>query len=164
MSMSIIAMHAIVVHLVLILCGVHPALCPLRTALSSWYVAMNMLQPAILFVPDWQRRRADHRGISFARASVLGWEEANAYILGPTMDERTQKKQRALDRNIESDGTRNVHRCHAYGTILGMAALAILRVLDRGMQIQRHPCPIVIGATYGSFLGVAMGAISAALC
>jgi hypothetical protein len=161
-SMSVIAMYAIIVHLVFVLCGVHPAVCPLHTALSSLYVALNVLHPALLFVPDRNRGRVCHRDISFARASILRWEEVNTHIFGPTMDRQSRRKEHALDVRCESNRTRRIHQYSACGTMIGMVAFSILRVLDHGMQIQRYPCPIIIGATWGSCLGVAIGAISTA--
>jgi hypothetical protein len=43
--------------------------------------------------------------------------------------------------------------------IIGMVVIAILRVLDHGMQIQRYPIPIIVGATWGSCGGVAVAFI-----
>ena len=32
-----------------------------------------------------------------------------------------------------------------YGSIIGIIGCSILRILDVGLQIQRHPIPIILG-------------------
>jgi hypothetical protein len=158
-SMFIVVLYAIIIHLVFVLCGVHPAVFPLHTALASLYVALNMLQPVLLFMPDQQRHV--YRDGSFVRVTILKLREVNNYIFGPPIYQ--PQKEHTINQQCNLNRTQCIHQYSAYGTIIGIVTFAILRVLDHGIQIQRYPCPIIIGATYGSYLGVALGAMSTAL-
>ncbi|KAL3785854.1 hypothetical protein ACHAW5_011223 [Stephanodiscus triporus] len=157
-TMYIVGLYTIIIHFIFVLCGVHPAVFPLHTLMSALYVACNMLQPVLLFMPDQQKHV--YRDGSIAKGSMLKLKELNNYIFGPPI-EQPQKEHTLNQRDLNR--TRCIHQYSAYGTIVGMVIFAILRVLDHGIQIQRYPCPIIIGATYGSCLGVALGAMSAAL-
>ena len=44
-----------------------------------------------------------------------------------------------------------------YGTLLGSIPFQILAILDRGIQVQRWPIPIILGVTYGYVLGTVVG-------
>ena len=157
-AMFIVGLCTIIIHFVFVLCGVHPAVFPLHTLLSAFYVACNMLQPVLLFMPDQQRHV--YRDGSIARGSMLKLKEVINYIFGPPI-EQPQKEHMLNQRDLNR--TQCIHQYSAYGAIIGMVTFAILRVLDHGIQIQRYPCPIIIGATYGSCLGVALGGMSTVL-
>jgi hypothetical protein len=63
---------------------------------------------------------------------------------------QTQQQQRSTDNNI--------HQSYYYsmlvGSIIGIIICSILRILDGGYQIQRHPIPILLGYTYGNIGGL----------
>jgi hypothetical protein len=46
-----------------------------------------------------------------------------------------------------------------FGTIVGCIPFQILSILDRGVQIQRWPLPIILGVTYGYVFGSIIGLV-----
>mmetsp|Transcript_113442 Transcript_113442/g.169703 ORF Transcript_113442/g.169703 Transcript_113442/m.169703 type:complete len:226 (-) Transcript_113442:56-733(-) len=54
--------------------------------------------------------------------------------------------------------TRHVMKfCQLYGMMIVSIPFQIITVLDRGLQIQRWPLPIILGATYGYVMGSLAG-------
>jgi hypothetical protein len=47
--------------------------------------------------------------------------------------------------------------CQLYGMLLVSIPFQILTVLDRGLQIQRWPLPVILGTTYGYVIGSLIG-------
>jgi bacteriorhodopsin len=47
--------------------------------------------------------------------------------------------------------------CQIYGMVVVSIPFQIIAVLDRGLQIQRWPLPVVLGATYGYVMGSIAG-------
>lgn len=134
-SAVVIAVHTIIIHIIFIICGIHPTILPLHTLLSALYVSFNTPQSIHQFVAsNW---------------SVNQHQFPNEHA-------KAQSKYNATRLHIH-------HALVTIGSIIGMISCAILRVLDHGMQIQRYPIPIIVGATWGSCGGVAVAVILALL-
>ncbi len=132
----LIAVHTIFIHIIFIICGVHPTILPLHTLLSAFYVSFNTPQSIHQFVAAsyWSSKQKQ-----FSNEHVKPLPKYYTTIL------------------------KNHHQLTTLGTIAGMVACAILRVLDHGMQIQRYPIPIIGGATWGSCGGMVVAVVFAML-
>jgi hypothetical protein len=61
------------------------------------------------------------------------------HIMHRTTSQQNQTQQQELS-------TKNIHQYYSmYGSIIGIIGCSILRILDVGLQIQRHPIPIILG-------------------
>ena len=154
----------------------------MHTFLSSLYVATNAILPIItLSVPSssssvdltagvvdasllqQQQQHGEHqqsRGVNYKAMGV--------YLFGPISNSSSDGKKQSIhskqqqqqqhphstDRQLVQ---RRIHQLSTLGTIIGMCICAIFRVLDHGMQIQRYPMPIIVGATVGRVGGVFVG-------
>jgi hypothetical protein len=132
----VIAMHTIFIHFIFIMCGVQPAILPLHTLLSAFYV--SFITPQSI-----------HR--------IL----ATNYWSSPSQQQQQQQQQFPIEHSktlprTKSNRLRICNQLTTLGTIIGMIACSILRILDHGMQIQRHPIPIIVGATWGSCGGAVL--------
>lgn len=134
----IVVVHTIIIHFIFILCGIHPKIFPLHTLLSAFYVSFNTPQSIHQFVA----------------ANLTSQNQ-------PLVPNEPAKQQHYVQRN--STRLQLHYQLTTLGMIIGMVVIAILRVLDHGMQIQRYPIPIIVGATWGSCGGVAVAAILAFL-
>ena len=128
----LIAAHTIIIHIAFIICGVHPTRLPMHTLLSAFYVSFNTPQSVHQFV------------------AAHNWS--------------SKQKQFPIEHvtpipKYDTTRLQNHHKLTMFGTIAGMVACAILRVLDHGMQIQRYPIPIIVGATWGSCGGIAVAVV-----
>ena len=87
---------------------------------------------------------------------VYRLKEVMTYLFGPTLIIDETKKENTIHNKLHQNAQRiqYIHQYATLGTLIGMGTCAILRILDHGMQIQRYPLPIVIGATYGGCGGV----------
>jgi hypothetical protein len=72
-----------------------------------------------------------------------------------------QNQKQTQHRTTTSQQQHNIHQYYYYyyysmyyGSIIGMIVASILRILDIGLQVQRHPIPIILGYTYGSIGGL----------
>ena len=147
----------IIIYFVFILCGIHPMMLPLHTLISAFYVAMNMMLPVL--VTSSESNSIQYVDGSIARKVVYRLKEVMAYLFGPALIIDETKKENAIH-NKQHQNEQRIQYIHQYttlGTLIGMSACAILRILDHGMQIQRYPLPIIIGATYGGCGGVLIG-------
>lgn len=52
-----------------------------------------------------------------------------------------------------------VARGASQGTIAGAVVFQILRLYDRGWQVQRWPVPVILGSTIGWTVGAFVGAL-----
>jgi len=140
---------AIFSHLTIILCGLHPTMCPLHTLLSAFYASFNTLLPATrsLATRESQPNPITQEELSSRTFSSL--QGALAYLLGPP-DCRFDR--RGLSAQL-------MNQFATQCSIIGIVASSILRVLDHGLQCQRHPIPIVYGFIYGRLAGVTLGFI-----
>ena len=138
----------------------------MHTFLSSLYVVTNAILPIItLSVPSsvsagvidasLLQQHGDQSGINCKAMGV--------YLFGPissSSSDRKQQQQQQQQQHPHSTDQQLIQRIHQYstlGTIIGMCICAIFRVLDHGMQIQRYPMPILVGATVGRVGGVFVG-------
>ena len=146
----------------------------MHTFLSSLYVATNAILPIItLSVPSsvsagvidasllqQQQQHGEHQ-----QSRRVNYKAMGVYLFGPlssssSSDGKKQsihpkQQQDSIDRNLVIQ--QRIHQYSTLGTIIGMCICAIFRVLDHGMQIQRYPMPIIIGATVGRVGGVFVG-------
>jgi len=151
---SVLGVLTVIIHFVFILCGIHPTVFLLHTLASAFYVALNMLLPVLLLVPIHCISHKHHNSASNAVTFKL--KEVNNYLFGSVLmltNERQTQKQQNGNNRIQQ----HVFRCATLGTVIGMGACAILRVLDHGMQIQRYPIPTLVGATWGCCGGAIIG-------
>jgi len=156
---SIIGVSTIIIHIVFILCGIHPMMLPLHTLISAFYVAMKMILPVLLTSPESNSIQCVDGSI--ARKVLYRLKEVMPYLFGPTLIIDQTKKENTIH-NKQHQNAQRIQYIHQYttlGTLIGMSACTILRILDHGMQIQRYPLPIIIGATYGGCGGVLIGAL-----
>jgi hypothetical protein len=84
---------------------------------------------------------------SLEGSSVI--ETTNIVHRTTTQQNQTPQQQRSINNNI--------HQYYYYysmvGSIIGIIICSLLRILDTGLQIQRHPIPILLGYTYGNAIG-----------
>ena len=131
----VIAIHTIVIHLIFILCGVHPAILPLHTLLSAFYVSFITPQSIHQFV--------------------------TANYWSSQQQQQQQQHHFAIEQSktlpqVKSNRLQIYNQFTTLGTIIGVIACSILRILDHGIQIQRFPIPIIVGATWGSCGGAVL--------
>jgi len=156
-STLLIGVSTIVIYFAFILCGIHPMMLPLHTLISAFYVAMNMMLPVLLTSPE--SNSIQYVDGSIARKVLYRLKEVMTYLFGPTLIIDETKKENT-SHNKQHQNAQRIQYIHQYttlGTFIGLSACTILRILDHGMQIQRYPLPITIGATYGSCGGVLVG-------
>ena len=163
---AMIGISTIMTHLIYILCGIHPTMLPLHTLASAFYLTLNMFIPVLLFMPTNyipNQQYLHDNNESYFGIVISNLKRVSSYILGPMAPKVEQSKKQQTDYVQQKDQHRIqcIHQYTALGTLVGMAACAILRVLDHGIQIQRWPMPIIIGAVFGRCGGVCIGALMA---
>lgn len=137
----------IIIHGTFILCGNHPFDHPMNTFLSASYIAINIIIPVNMNVNASPDKKNIRETIHFLLGPILPHELAknsdkpNVYSL--------QQRQRFRIQQL--------YQWLFLGECVGMGACTILRILDHGMQIQRCPMPILIGAVVGECCGVLLG-------
>uniref|UniRef100_A0A7S2LR23 Uncharacterized protein n=1 Tax=Skeletonema marinoi TaxID=267567 RepID=A0A7S2LR23_9STRA len=152
-NMILIGIATVFAQCSFILCGINPMKLPIHTFISALYVTTITVLPITLSAPSGEVIASMQHG-----KSRVNYEAVVAYLFGPisnNINQSTQHKQQRQQQLYQ----RKVQRMHQYstlGTLIGMCACAIFRVLDHGMQIQRYPMPIIIGATVGRVGGVLM--------
>ena len=160
----VIGISTIIIHCTFILCGIHPTMFPFHTLVSAYYVAVNMLLPVLIFMPQSstsQHQYIQHDG-SVMMEVIFKMKEVSSYIFGPSLVIEQSKKEHTDDHKQKQQDLQRIQCIHQYatlGTLIGMAICAILRILDHGMQIQRYPIPIILGSTWGSYAGVFIGSL-----
>ena len=155
----LIGISTIIIYVAFILCGIHPMMLPLHTLISAFYVAINMILPVLLVSSE--SNSIQYVDGSIVKKLICKQREVIIYLFGPTLIIDETKKENT-SHNKQHQNAQRIQYIHQYttlGTLIGMSACAILRILDHGMQLQRHPLPIIIGATYGSCGGVLIGAL-----
>lgn len=155
----LIGISKIIIHFAFILCGIHPMMLPLHTLISAFYVGMNMMLPVLL--TSSESNCMQYVDGSIARKVVYRLKEVMMYLFGPTLiiDETKKENKIHNKQHQNAQRTQYIHQYNTLGTLIGMSACTILRILDHGMQIQRYPLPIIVGATYGSCGGILIGAL-----
>lgn len=114
----------------MILAGVSPVTHILHTALSAFYCAALCLSDPPIVV------------------------SSTAPI---TFSEHVRYRLRGLEGNNKQQAI--VARACSQGTIAGTVVLQILRLYDRGWQVQRWPVPVIMGSTIGWTVGAIVGTL-----
>ena len=160
-TLLLIGSTTIFLHCVFILCGINPIQLPIHTFISALYVATNTVLPIILPTPSWGGGMNYYKEVA---EYLLGGPISSSDIQQSTHHNQQQRQTQRHNINQQQHKIQKIHQCSTLGTFIGMCACAIFRVLDHGMQIQRYPMPIIIGATAGRvggvFLAVLVGAAS----
>ena len=128
-----IAGGSVFFYVLFIMCGFHPTFSPVQTFLASLHVAMNSI---FLLSLDNPIKENENSNSSISKQQI--W----IYVFGPAQND-----------------VQRLHQSTFYGSFVGMGSFSILRILDHGMQIQRHPVPILLGFTWGRFFGSAFGVL-----
>mmetsp|Transcript_0 Transcript_0/g.1 ORF Transcript_0/g.1 Transcript_0/m.1 type:complete len:191 (-) Transcript_0:10-582(-) len=152
-----IGISTILIHFVIILCGINPTMSPFHTLASAFYLAFNMLLPVLRFAPInfTSQHLYTHHLDSFMGEVLFKLKDICSYTFGPTLTmEQPTKGHIVQTQRKDQHKKQSVHQYSVLGTIIGMGAFSILRILDHGMQIQRYPIPIIVGATWGNCGGV----------
>ena len=149
----VVGLSTIIIHVFFIICGIHPTKLPLHTLVSAFYVAFNMLFPILVIAPQNQY---SNNNVSLINQVIFTLKDVSIYIYGPSslINEQTNKKKDTEQQKHQQHRIQQIHQFTTLGSLLGMVVCTILRILDHGMQIQRYPIPIIVGATYGSCGGV----------
>ena len=148
----VVGLSTIIIHFFFIICGIHPTKLPLHTLVSAFYVAFNMLFPILVIAQN----QHSNNNVSLINQVIFTLKDVSIYIFGPSslINEQTNKKKDTEQQKHEQLRIQQIHQFTTIGSLLGMVVCTILRILDHGMQIQRYPIPIIVGATYGSCGGV----------
>jgi len=153
-------LYTVLIHLIIILCGIHPTIFPVHTLVSALYLAFNMLLPVLIFMPvNLTQPQYSHHHDSIVKEVPYKVKAVSNYLFGPPLTKEQPKKQHIHEQQKNQNRIQHIHQYAALGTAIGMGACAILRILDHGMQIQRYPIPIIVGATWGRCGGVLLGAM-----
>jgi hypothetical protein len=180
-NIRLIASVTIFLHCSFLLCGINYRKLPMHTFLSSLYVATNAILPITLSVPSSRSVEAltgvidasslqqqQQRGDEQSRRVRVNYKTIGVYLFGPISSSSSDREKQSIHHSKQqqqqqhSTDQRIIQRMHqlsTLGTIIGMCICAIFRILDHGMQIQRYPMPIIIGATVGRVGGVLVGSI-----
>jgi hypothetical protein len=130
---------SIFIYLVFIISGFHPSYFPKQTLLSSIYVAVHTICTPIVSDTTEDPIKENQGEIHATTKMIQVW----SHLFGPS-----QSKLQSL------------HQATFYGSLVGMGLMALLRILDHGMQIQRHPVPILLGCAWGRVVGLIIGVLS----
>ena len=163
----LIALSTIFLYVTFILCGIHPTKLPIHTLLSATYVAMSTLLPITLPTSAWGgdlmvntvSTDSHNNKITTMKVCAAQPKEVAAYLFGPTTSVGCIDNMKQSSQYHKKLQVQKMHRFSTLGTFIGICAFAILRVLDHGMQIQRHPVQIIIGATLGRICGVLLAVL-----
>ncbi|KAL7480212.1 hypothetical protein ACHAW6_005908 [Cyclotella cf. meneghiniana] len=162
--LPLVGAATILVHSLLILMGLHPAYFPKQTIFTSFYIALNSICPApILFGEGIEET---HSAITQKQIEVVvkeGFFRIVSYLTGPLVNEN-QQKRKVQSQQSRSIHIQQLHQFATFGASAGMTITAILRILDHGLQIQRHPMPILLGFTWGRCVGLFIGILTLAFC
>jgi hypothetical protein len=130
---------SIFIYHVFIISGFHPSYFPKQTLLSSIYVAVHTICTPIVSDTTEDPIKENQGEIHATTKMIQVW----SHLFGPS-----QSKLQSL------------HQATFYGSLVGMGLMALLRILDHGMQIQRHPVPILLGCAWGRVVGLIIGVLS----
>ena len=176
----VVTYYTIVLYAIFILCGITPTMGTARhTFLAAFHVVVTSSLSAIELVRPprsssaaattttsdvtsfWDTvRRVDAHLLG--TLSLEGSVETTTTLHGTTSWQQNQKQTRHRTTTSQQQ-QQDIHQYYYYyyyyyymyyGSIIGMIVASILRVLDIGLQVQRHPMPIILGYTYGSIGGL----------
>ena len=133
-----IASGSIFIYVMFLLCGFHPTYFPVQTILASIYVALNTICATSL--PDEGANSIKEN--QTANVLTVGQMHIWIYLFGPS----------------QSD-VQTLHQFTFYGSFIGMGSTSILRILDHGMQVQRHPMPLLLGFSWGRVGGLCLAGL-----
>ena len=126
---------SVLAYALFIMCGFHPTFFPTQTILASLHIAMNSI---CLISLDNPIQGNESSNLSINKQHNNTW----SYLFGPAQND-----------------VQILHQSTFYGSFIGMGVSSILRILDHGMQIQRHPVPILLGFAWGRFAGSLIGVL-----
>jgi Na+/H+ antiporter NhaA len=155
-TMMTIGFSTVLVHFMILLCGIHPTMLPLHTLVSAFFLAFNVLLPVATTLAE--QSCIGHNN-SLMERIISKFNEPIKYLLGPMMTKEQQQEQHRNESQQNQQRIQLIHQYTALGMFVGIAACAILRILDHGMQIQRYPIPIIIGTVWGRCVGTLIGAV-----
>eukprot|EP00804_Cyclotella_cryptica_P024882 CCRYP_011793-RA/>CCRYP_011793-RA protein AED:0.04 eAED:0.04 QI:67/1/1/1/1/1/2/919/267 len=166
-TLQLIGTSTILFHMLLILLGLHPTYLPKQTVLASFYVALNSIFPTVILLGE---DIGESRCLMKQNQKEVAMKEGITriapvwiYLTGPWVNEN-QQRRKGESQQYRNLRIQQLHQCATFGASVGMIITAILRILDHGLQIQRHPMPILLGFTWGRCGGVLIGIISLAFC
>lgn len=136
-----------------ILCGINSMHLPVHTFLSAVYVAANTVLPITL-----SSACSDVFTTLQCDKLKVSCKEMAAYLFGPISTNLNQSVQQKQER-YNMNQLQRMHQCSTLGTLIGICVCAILRVLDHGLQIQRYPMPLIVGAAVGRVFGTLMAVL-----
>lgn len=136
-----------------ILCGINSLHLPVHTFLSAMYVATNTVLPITLSAECGDVFTSSQRD-----KSKVNYKAVATYLFGPISININQSMQQKQERHTINQ-LRSMHQCSTLGTLIGICVCAIFRVLDHGMQIQRYPMPLIVGAAAGRVCGTLMAVL-----
>ena len=177
----VVTYHTIVLYAIFILCGITPTMgTACHTFLAAFHVVVTSSLSAIELVRPprsssaaaatttsdvtsfWDTvQRVDAHLLG--TLSLEGSVETTTTLHGTTTSTRQNHKQTRHRTTTSQQQHHDIHQYYYYyyyyyymyyGSIIGMIVASILRVLDIGLQVQRHPMPIILGYTYGSIGGL----------
>ena len=126
---------------------------PVHTLVAAFFVAFNILLPVVLFAPSDSISERRHRCNNTMLGEILSKVKAvGIYLFGGTAQttNNASKDHATYCPDEKEQFTREFVQWTTLGTLVGMGACSILRVLDHGLQIQRHPMPIIVGFVAGN--------------
>jgi len=171
----IVTYYTIVLYAIFVLCGIAPTMdTACHTFLAAFHVVVTSSLSAIELLKPFQSSSAAATTttsdvtsfwdtVKLVDAHLLGYlfgcsvETANT--LHRTTTSSRQNRKRTRHRATTSQQQHDIqfqyyYYSMYYGSIMGMMVASILRILDIGLQVQRHPMPIILGYTYGSIGGI----------
>lgn len=138
----VVIWYTIIFYVILILCGISPTIATTcHTLLAACHVVVDIT--AELLKQPWKI-------VSPTKISFLDMvKQINAHLLGSFMGV-VNFGEGSTTNNSRNNNVHQYYYYSMYGSIIGVIVSSILRILDTGLQIQRHPIPIILGYTYGS--------------
>jgi len=156
-NIVLIGSATIFVHCSFILCGINSMHLPAHTFLSALYVATNTVLPITLSAACGEVFTSMQHHDKFR----VNYKAVAAYLFGPislNINQSIHQKQESQQQH-NNNQLQRMHQCSTLGTLIGICVCAIFRVLDHGIQIQRHPMPLIVGAATGRVCGVLMAVL-----
>ncbi len=131
---------------IFILCGSHPFDHPLNTFAAASYLAINAILPVNMNEIVSPQKKNIRETVHFLVGPIPQHEQFTNTDISNVYSHRGQRFRIQL-----------LYQRSFLGVCIGVGVCAILRILDHGMQIQRCPMPILIGAIFGECFGVLFG-------
>lgn len=125
---------------IMILSGTNPTVHPLHNILGAMYsTTLCLLDPPFVTSAD--------TGASIPPAAAAASQRQLTTLLGQRFAGSSSSQHNVVSRTM------------AQGTLAGAAALQILRLYDRGWQVQRWPVPLIVGSSVGWAVGLLVGTL-----